>query len=95
MMSDNIDFATLEQQIGGQCTVSLSANQSKSSVLVIGGNKKMVREAKADLKNDPVKLHDKPVDVKEKDLYLGMVIHLDGAKLVSRQQLKQGQKEPG
>ena len=39
-----------------------------------------MREARDELRKDPVKLHDRPIKVKEEDCYLGMLLNERGFK---------------
>ena len=61
-------------------TVSLQCNPVKSAVVVIGGKNNATKLARENLRDDPMKLHNSPVDVKTNEPYLGFMLHEDGVK---------------
>ena len=69
--------------------LSLSANDKKSVCLVIGGDNERVREARDDLKEDKIKLHGKPIEVVDAELYLGFMLSSGGFKDSVKATIKQ------
>ena len=61
-------------------TVALECNPSKSAVLVIGRDTQKTRNVREDMTTNPMMLHNKKVDVKEKEPYLGFIMHQDGVR---------------
>ena len=60
--------------------ISLRANSKKSVIVVSGTNKDQVKSIKCDLNDNPVKIHNAPINCVEVSDYLGFAIHEDGLK---------------
>ena len=52
----------------------MEANPAKSAVIVMGDDE-VVEQTRQELRDNPVRLHGNPVDVKQSEPYLGFTLH--------------------